>query len=59
MISLFAVNMASVLVVPRIEKYSQGAAIEFYEYLQDKDCYVETISFKKLRTFILFTQTTT
>nr|MBA3971799.1 glycosyl transferase [Bacteroidota bacterium] len=44
--SLFAVNMASVLVVPRIEKYSQGAAIEFYEYLQDKDCYVETIGFK-------------
>lgn len=44
--SLFAVNMSSVLVVPRIEKYSQGAAIEFYEYLQGKDCYVETISFK-------------
>lgn len=44
--SLFAVNMASMLVVPRIEKYSQGAAIEFYEYLQGKDCYVETISFK-------------
>jgi hypothetical protein len=46
LISLFAVNMASVLVVPRIEKYSQGAAIEFYEYLQDKDYYVETIGFK-------------
>ena len=46
MFSLFAVNMASVLVVPRIEKYSQGAAIEFYEYLQGKDCYVETINFK-------------
>ena len=46
MFSLFAVNMASALVVPRIEKYSQGAAIEFYEYLQGKNCYVETISFK-------------
>ncbi len=44
--SLFAVNIASVVVVPRIEQYSQGAAIEFYEYLQGKDCYVETISFK-------------
>jgi 4-amino-4-deoxy-L-arabinose transferase-like glycosyltransferase len=44
--SLFAVNTASILLVPRIEKYSQGAAIEFYEYLQGKDCYVETISFK-------------
>ena len=38
--------MASLIVAPRIEKYSQGAAIEFYEYLQNKDCYVETISFK-------------
>ena len=38
--------MAILLVVPKIEGYSQGAAIEFYEYLQDKDCYVETIGFK-------------
>lgn len=45
-ISLLAVNMASLVVAPRIEKYSQGAAIEFYEYLQNKDCYVETLGFK-------------
>jgi 4-amino-4-deoxy-L-arabinose transferase-like glycosyltransferase len=44
--SLFAVNMASVLVVPRIEKYSQGAAIEFYESMQGKDCYIEPVFFK-------------
>lgn len=45
-ISLLAVNMASLVVAPRIEKYSQGAAIEFYEYLQNKDCYIETLGFK-------------
>ncbi len=45
-ISLFSVNMATLVIAPRIEKYSQGAAIEFYEYLQNKDCYVETIGFK-------------
>ena len=46
LISLFTVNMASVVIAPRIEQYSQRAAIEFYESLQEKDCYVETIGFK-------------
>jgi 4-amino-4-deoxy-L-arabinose transferase-like glycosyltransferase len=45
-ISLLSIIFAIRVVVPRIEPYSQGAAIEFYEYLQDKDCYVETIGFK-------------
>ena len=45
-ISLVSVNMAAIIVAPRIEQYSQGAAIEFYEYLQNKDCYIETIGFK-------------
>lgn len=45
-VSLLSVNMAMMVVVPRIEPYSQGAAIEFYEYLQDKDCYVETLGYK-------------
>lgn len=45
-ITLLSVSLAIRVVVPRIEPYSQGAAIEFYEYLQGKDCYVETIGFK-------------
>ncbi|MBA3704634.1 MAG: glycosyltransferase family 39 protein [Bacteroidetes bacterium] len=45
-ISLLTVNVTLITLVPHIEQYSQGAAIEFYEYLQDKDCYVETIGFK-------------
>ena len=44
--SLIAVNTATFVIAPRIEKYSQNAAIEFYTYLQGKDCYVETIGFK-------------
>ncbi len=44
--SLITVNLASLLIAPRIEQYSQGAAIEFYKYLQDKDCYIETLGFK-------------
>lgn len=45
-VSLITINSTMVLVVPRIEPYSQGAAIEFYEYLKDKNCYVETLGFK-------------
>lgn len=45
-ISLFSINLISWIIAPRIEQYSQGAAIEFYQYLQGKDCYVETIGFK-------------
>lgn len=45
-ISLFSINLTSLIIAPRIEQYSQGAAIEFYQYLQGKDCYIETIGFK-------------
>lgn len=34
------------LIVPRIEKYSQGAAIEFLKQRQGEDCYVKTIGYK-------------
>ncbi len=44
--SLITINFASLIIVPRIEPYSQGAAIEFYKSLQQKDCYVETLGFK-------------
>jgi hypothetical protein len=33
-------------IAPHIEKYSQAPAIEFYEKLQDKPVYVETVGFK-------------
>lgn len=34
------------VIVPRIEGYSQRAAIEFYQVKQHEDCYVETLGFK-------------
>ncbi len=34
------------LFVPKIERYTQGAAIDFYESLQGKDCYVHVLGFK-------------
>lgn len=35
-----------VAVVPKIEKYSQGPAVEFYESLQGKDVYVWPVGFR-------------
>jgi hypothetical protein len=35
-----------VCVVPKIEAYSQRPAIEFFQSLEGKDCYVETIGMK-------------
>jgi 4-amino-4-deoxy-L-arabinose transferase-like glycosyltransferase len=50
-LSLITVNLVSIHIVPKIEQYSQGAAIEFYEGLQNKDCYVETLNFKSYAKF--------
>ena len=44
--SLISIWMITLLIVPKIEPYSQGPAIEFYESLKGKYCYVETIGFK-------------
>src|SRR5258706_8143152 len=51
LISLFTVNIATLVIVPRVEQYSQAAAIRFYESLQDKDCYVATLGFKSYAQF--------
>lgn len=42
-ISMF---MSMYLIVPRIEQYSQAAAIRFYQSKAQEDCYVEVIGFK-------------
>lgn len=44
--SLITVWLLTCTITPKIEQYSQGPAIEFYENLKGKDCYVETIGFK-------------
>ncbi|HEX7414362.1 MAG TPA: glycosyltransferase family 39 protein [Bacteroidia bacterium] len=43
--SLVSIWMITLVIVPKIELYSQGPTIEFYESLKGKDCYVETIGF--------------
>jgi len=35
-----------VMIAPNIEGYSQRAAIEFYQGLQGKDCYIKALGFK-------------
>jgi hypothetical protein len=42
------------MVVPKIEHYSQGPAIEFYESLQGKDVYVTTFGFKSYAQYFYF-----
>lgn len=45
-LSLLTVNIVLLVVVPRIELYTQGAAIEFFQSLRGKDVHVETIGYK-------------
>lgn len=44
--SLLMLNIAAAVVVPKVEKYSQGAAIAFFERLQQEDAYLETLGYK-------------
>ncbi len=49
--SLLVINLSMILIVPRVEKYSQGAAIEFYNHLKNKDCYIATLGIKSYAHF--------
>ncbi|MBI1223406.1 MAG: glycosyltransferase family 39 protein [Bacteroidetes bacterium] len=44
--SLFSLQSFLLLDVPRIERYTQGPAIDFFEQLKEKDVYVETLGYK-------------
>jgi hypothetical protein len=37
---------AMLLIVPRVEQYSQAAAIEFFQSVKEEDAYLETVGFK-------------
>ena len=41
-----AMQVLLTLFAPRIEQYSQNAAIEFFQSLQDKDVYIRTLGYK-------------
>jgi hypothetical protein len=51
LVSLITANVAITIIVPRIEQYSQAAAIRFYKSLEGKDCYVATLRFKSYAHF--------
>lgn len=40
------VFLASAIIVPKVERYSQGAAIDFFKERIGEDCYVEVIGYK-------------
>ena len=46
LVTLVTANVSITMIVPRIEQYSQAAAIRFYETLKGIDCYVTTLRFK-------------
>jgi 4-amino-4-deoxy-L-arabinose transferase-like glycosyltransferase len=44
--SLIGINLTILLITPKVEPYSQGAAIEFYKSKQGENVLVETLRFK-------------
>ena len=44
------VNVLSVVIVPRVEKYSQAAMLDFIESKKLEDCYIEVQGFKSYAT---------
>ena len=40
------VFLASAIIVPKVERYSQGAAIDFLKQRRGEDCYVSTLGYK-------------
>lgn len=55
-LSLTTVNSAAIFIVPKIEQYTQGAAIEFYKNMKGKNCYVETLGFKSYAHLFYFSK---
>ncbi|WP_367390703.1 ArnT family glycosyltransferase [Lewinella sp. LCG006] len=43
---LLGLELLSLVYIPKVEQYSQGAAIAFYESKQEEDCYLLTVGFK-------------
>jgi len=44
--SLLFVNLTIMIIVPKVEGYSQNAAIEFFKGISGEDCYVDTWGYK-------------
>ena len=46
LVAMITTNLITVVFLPRIEGYSQQAAIEFYKAHSAENCYIETMGFK-------------
>jgi 4-amino-4-deoxy-L-arabinose transferase-like glycosyltransferase len=44
--NVLVLNLIALVYLPKIEQYSQGAAIEFYKSKQNENCYITTVGFK-------------
>lgn len=56
MIALIVLTVYLKLVIPKIEAYSQGGLIEFYESIRGEDVYVVPVSFKTYAHYFYFRQ---
>lgn len=52
--TLIFTNLTMLVIVPKIEKYSQNAAIEFYKTIAQEDCYLNTYGFKSYAIYYYF-----
>ena len=52
--SIIFVNITMTIIVPRVEQYSQNAALEFYRNISSEECYVETWGFKSYAQYFYF-----
>lgn len=52
--SVLVVQLIQFIIVPRIEKYSQSAAIDFYQSLKNKNVYVDVYGFKSYAQLFYF-----
>jgi len=52
--SLLFVNLTMVFIVPRVEQYSQNAAISFYKEIAKENCYLDSYGFKSYAIYYYF-----
>lgn len=54
--SLLFVNLSMTIIAPRVEQYSQNAAVIFYQKIAKEDCYVDTYGYKSYANYFYFSK---
>jgi 4-amino-4-deoxy-L-arabinose transferase-like glycosyltransferase len=52
--TLLFTNLTILVIVPKVEQYSQNAAIRFYKKIASEDCYLDAYAFKSYAIFYYF-----